>query len=204
LNRLLAGWLERNRGYILVLLINLLVTAGAIIWLRWPEPAPIRIIPPAPTSTPSPTATPQPLRVYISGAVVHPDVYRLPPDSIVKDAIDAAGGPAPGADLDRVNQAQPLHDGEQVYVPRAGEASPPVAQPSSPTPGASPARAGRVNINTATAQELETLPGIGPALAQRIVDYRAAHGPFQTIEQIKDVPGIGDAIFEKIKDLIEV
>ncbi|HET91069.1 MAG TPA: ComEA family DNA-binding protein, partial [Chloroflexi bacterium] len=116
-----------------------------------------------------PTATPPPLRVHVSGAVNQPAVYHLAPGCIVQDAIQAAGGPAPDADMSRINLAVELGDQQQVYVPRQGEtnAPPPVSG------GEAGGKAGGVvNLNTATAAELETLPRIGPATAQKIVEYR--------------------------------
>ncbi len=199
-------WLERNRGYIIVTLLNLIFIGGAVFFLRRPQPAAIEILLPTPTATPEPTATPRPLMVYVSGAVVQPDVYTLPPESIVKDAIVAAGGTSAEADLNRINLARRLRDEEQVYVPKLGEESPLVAPPlsdtSAPSPSAQPGA--KVNINTATAAELETLPRIGPALAQRIIEYRTDNGPFGSIEEIKNVKGIGQATFEQLKDEITV
>jgi competence protein ComEA len=151
----------------------------------------------------SPSPTPSPLRVYISGAVASADVYQLPPGSIVKDALLAAGGAAADADLDRINLAAQVTDGQHVYVPHAGEAVPVVAPPGQPVPGSTAGgAAGRLNINTATAEELETLPGIGPSLAARIVAHREARGPFSVPEDITQVSGIGPATFEKIRELI--
>ncbi len=210
----MTEWLERNRGHIIVLLINLAVTGALFFWLQRPVAAPLEIAPPQPTSapviTPSAqipieTATAALLRVYVSGAVAHPDVYRLPPGSIVKDAIQAAGGASGEADLSRVNLAQELRDQQQVVVPRAGE--PDVAPPASSAP---PGRSGdvpltgKVNINTATADELDTLPGVGAVTARNILDYRAANGPFKSIEDIQKVKNIGDATYQKLKDLITV
>jgi competence protein ComEA len=205
----MSGWLERNRGHILVLLLSLLAIAVSHIWIPYglrSPPASLTIATPQPTATPVPTATPGPLRVYVSGAVARPDVYELPRGGIVKDAVEAAGGFAADADRERINLAQSLYDGQQVYLPHLGEAKPPVASPAGSPAAATPAVAagGKVNINTATAQELEALPGIGPALAGRIVEYRTAHGPFRGIEEIKNVSGIGEKVFEEIKDLIEV
>ena len=204
----MADWLERNRGFILVTLINLALVGGLFFWLRRPVPTSLEIISPEPTPSPviTPTFTPAPLRVYVTGAVLHPDVYRLAPGSIVKEAIAAAGGATDDADLNRINLAQELRDQQQVYVPRTGEsdAPPPVigGEPSPPSGGSAPA--GKVNINTATAEELDTLPGIGPAIAQRIIDYRTVNGPFKSIEEITLVSGIGDATYEKFKDRIAV
>lgn len=201
----MTGWLERYRGYILIVLLNLVVLGGMLFFLRRPEPEPISILPPEPTATPLPAPTPWPLCVYVSGAVVHPDVYELAHDSIVKDAIEAAGGPTSEADLNRINLARRVHDEEQIYVPQKGEESPPVGPPSgSSLPSPSSQEGDKVNINTATVEELSTLPGIGPTKAQCIIDYRTANGPFQSIEDIKNVRGIGDATFEKLKDKIMV
>lgn len=198
-------WIERNRGHILVLLINLALIGALTVWQHVPSPAPIQLI--SPLSTPSPTSTPTPgwLRVHVAGAVQRPDVYHLAPGSIVKDALMKAGGPAPDADLSHANLALELHDQQQVYIPRQGEA--PVTSGSgaqSPTIGSIASPAAKVNINTATVEELAALPGIGPQLAQRIVDHREQRGPFTDIRQITQVSGIGDKTFERIKDRITV
>jgi competence protein ComEA len=200
-------WVERTRGHILVVIINLSVTLAAVIWLRLPPPSPVQLISPPPSAAPehAPTATQGLIRVYVAGAVVRPDVYRLAPDSIVKDAIQAAGGATAEADLPGLNLAQQVRDQERVYVPRVGEASaPPAVSGGSPTFSDDAQSSARVNINTATVEQLAGLPGIGPVLAQRIIDYRTLHGPFTTVQDITQVPGIGDAILEKIKDRITV
>jgi len=191
-------WLTRFRGYILILLVNAIVLGAVVVFLNRPEPKAIVVTP----ATPLPEPTPLPARivVYVSGAVQSPGVYELSDGARVDDAVQAAGGPAADADLARVNLAKRLRDEEQVYVPRVGETSPPV--PPAGTTGGS--AGGKININAATVAELETLPGVGPALAQRIVEYREEHGPFARIEDIKKVSGIGDKMFERIKDLITV
>lgn len=179
-------------------------------------PAAIEIVPPPPTATLSPTVellspTAALLRVYVSGAVARPAVYNLPPGSIIDDAVRAAGGFAADADPVAVNLAQGLVDGMQIYVPTAGEiAPPPVISAPAPVdvPGTSRmggiTMQGLIDLNTATQRDLEMLPGIGPATAEKIIAYREANGPFATIEAIMDVPGIGEAKFEAIKDLITV
>jgi competence protein ComEA len=131
--------------------------------------------------------------------VNRPDVYELPAGSIVKDAIKAAGGATGEADLDRINLALSVADGQHIYVPSRGEESPPVSPPTEP-PGTTSKAGGRININTASQSELETLPGIGPSKAQGIIENR----PYGSIEEIKKVPGIGEVTFQKIKDLITV
>jgi len=137
-----------------------------------------------------PTSTPGLLTVYVSGAVVNPGVYLLPYRSRVDAAILAAGGYAPGAELERINLAALLEDGQQIDVP--GIISP------------SHVNVGRMNINSATVSELDALPGIGPTTAQAIVDYRLQHGSFQIIQDIQNVPGIGPATYDRIKDYITV
>jgi competence protein ComEA len=137
--------------------------------------------------------------VYVSGAVTHPDVYELSPDSIVQDALSTAGGASDDANLDAVNLARPLSDGDQVYVPRVGEVVTPIPQEGGQ---AAPVAGGPVNINTADQAALESLPGIGPALAERIIDYREANGSFAAIEDIQNVSGVGPATFEGFRELI--
>ncbi len=193
----MEGLPERYKGILLFALIALTIAGVVLFQVLRPEPPPLILQSPTPSPLPSATPTPRPLRVYVSGAVHYPDVYSLPPDSIVKDAIVAAGGATEQADLDRINLALPVTDGQHIYVPHRGEENPPVQPPSRQSP-----TTGKVNINTADQSELETLPGIGPNLAKRIVDYRQAHGPFAQIEEIMNVSGIGPALFEKIRDSI--
>ncbi len=199
------GTARYHRGHIILYSVLSLIVGGVVGFFsphRQPS-TPIVVSTPIPTSTPLPTATPAPIRVHVSGAVRQPAVYELAPGSIVQDAVDAAGGPASDADLDCINLALELRDQQQVYVPRQGETSPPP-----PVSGGEPQGGGStglpININTATTAELETLPRIGPTMAQRIVEYREANGPFAAIEDIQNVPGIGPATFEGMKDLITV
>jgi competence protein ComEA len=145
-----------------------------------------------------PLPTPSPIRVHVVGAVIEPGLYTLAPDSIVKDAIQAAGGAQPDADLKTINLAAPLLDGQQIHIGSIQEIS--TTSDTSASSISSPST--KMNINTATAPELENLPGIGPSLAQKIVDHRQAHGPFLSIEDLTTVSGIGPAKLEQIKDLI--
>jgi competence protein ComEA len=191
----------RCRGYIILCSVLSLIVGAAIGYFvtRPQDSPPIIVSTPLPTPTPPPSPTPSPIRVHVAGAVHQPGVYRLPASSIVQDAIDVAGGPASDADLDRINLAIELRDQQQVYVPREGEtSSPPPVSGGEGSRGADTL----VNINTASQAELETLPRIGSELAERILDYREANGPFKTIEDIQSVPGIGPATFERLKDLI--
>lgn len=190
-------WLPRYKWLLFLGIVVLVLVAVILMQVLRPSSRPMILS----TSTPQPaqvlTPTPYTLRVYVSGAVHQPDVYILPQDSIVKDAMEAAGGPTEEADLERINLALPVTDGQQVHVPRQGEDNPPVQPPSR-----QPAGGGKVNINTADSATLESLPGIGPALAQRIIDHRQTHGPFERVEDVMKVSGIGEATFEGIQDLI--
>ena len=197
--------IRRHKGYIIFCSALSLVVGGVVGYFtpHHQPSAPIVVSLPPPTSTPFPTPTPAPIRVYVSGAVRQPAVYELPPGSIVQDAVDMAGGPASEADLDRINLALELFDQQQVYVPFQGEVdSPPVV--SGGEPGSTAPAGGLINVNTATVAELEALPRIGPTMAQRIVTYREANGPFAAIEDVQNVPGIGPATFEELEGLITV
>lgn len=155
----------------------------------------------------APPEEPAHLYVDVAGAVVSPGVYSLPEGSRVFAAIDAAGGFLADAASRYINQALPLTDGEQIYVPTWEEAEGEAAAvPQVPAAGNAPAGADsqRVNINTAGLSELTSLNGIGPGKAQAILDYREEHGGFSSIEEIKQVGGIGETIYDKIKAHIEV
>jgi len=194
----------RYRGYIIICSVISLIVGGAVGYFT-PRPrssAPIAISTPLPTTTPLPTPTPAAIRVHVTGAVISPAVYKLSPGSIVQDAVEVAGGPTTEADMEHINLALELEDQQQVYVPRQGEANPPALV--SGGDASSDGGPAVVNINTAMATELETLPRIGPTTAQRILEYREASGIFGSIEDIKNVPGIGPATFDGLKDLITV
>ncbi len=154
---------------------------------------------PGATATPRSTATPAPLSIYISGAVRQPQVVLLPPGSLLADALTAAGGPASNADLDSVNLALALKDHDHILIPTQ-----PAASPAPTMASETPVHGGIININTATIEELQTLPGIGATRAQDIVNYRLEHGPFQTIEEIRNVSGIGPVTFDKLAPYITV
>jgi competence protein ComEA len=142
--------------------------------------------------------TPVPLQVYVVGAVADPGLHLIPSGSRVKDAIDAAGGLLPIANAISINQAAFVEDGERVYVPdssqsRADSLSSSTLSAAGPT---------LININTAEKADLESLPGIGPVIAEKIIAYRNEKGYFRSIEAIMEVPGIGPGIFEGLKVLI--
>ena len=273
--------LERFKYPIFLLIAVALIAGAAVLLWRRPEPATLTILPPEPTPIPSPTLipsatpTPGPYAVYVTGAVASPEsVVMLPYRSRVIDALEAVGGPLDNADLERVNLAQILEDGDQIHVPTqepgadenaavtflvvtatpgmvtiyvTGEVIRPQSVLSLPagsrvedaiqaaggtTENADlsgvnpsqilndgdmvyvPSRTGEniqtptpnhpplVHINAATTAELETLPGIGPSLAQAIIDYRTEHGPFASLEDLDNVPGLGAGKLDEIRDLI--
>lgn len=134
------------------------------------------------------------LYVHVSGAVSHPGLYRLDPHSRVVDAVAAAGGFADEADSDAVNLARDVTDGEQLHVPREGEAP----------DDASPEHDVLVDLNTADIAELDTLPRIGPALAERIVAWREQNGRFRSVDDLLAVPGIGEKMLANLRDLVRV
>ena len=150
--------------------------------------------------------------VDVDGAVAHPGLYKLPPGSRVQAALAAAGGLSPQADVHRINRAAKLHDGQKLYVLSQGESTPPLAASSGQgcegqactsaeggVAGSDAEGQGLVNINTANATQLTQLPGVGPAIAQKIIDYRTANGPFTSVDDLTKVPGIGAAKLAQIK-----
>ena len=157
-----------------------------------------------------PSVTPEPQEIFVDvcGAVNQPGVYEMDPDSRVFQAIEAAGGMTEEASGISVNQAQPLSDGQQVYVPTVQEAEEGSFVPAVPeTTGTGESMGtedGIVNLNTADAETLKTLSGIGDSKAQAILAYREEHGGFSSIEEIMQVSGIKDAMFQKIRDKIKV
>ena len=173
------------------------LTAIAVVLLLLatrPEPVRITILPSAPTATAGPTPTAAPITVYVTGAVAQPEtLLSLPAGSRIQDALDAVGGTLPDADLSRVNLAARLRDGDQIHVPALAEPEPalPTAQDG-----------GLVNVNAATLEALQTLPGIGPVTAQAILDYRDANGPFADLPALDNVAGIGPATLEEIAPFV--
>lgn len=194
-----------SRAEILGLVVVLAVTlGGAGLWYVRSLPRPVEVASVAQTGRPAgASASPSPalmLLVDVAGWVRSPGVYEFPEGARVIDAIDAAGGARPGAMLQALNLAAPLVDGTQVLVPREGEQG--VVPPAAGGGGA--VAGGLINVNTATAAELETLPGVGEVLAQRIIDHRTENGPFTSVDQLVDVSGIGDAILGSIRELVTV
>jgi competence protein ComEA len=190
-----------SRGEIAGLVVVLVaVLGGAGLWYARSLPKPVTIAEAAPgaaqqvSSSPSPTIT---LIVDVAGAVREPGVYEFAEGDRVIDAIERAGGSMPKADLSLLNLAAPLADGTQILVPKTGAAA--VGVPGAVAAGSS---SGLININSASATELEALSGIGEVLAATIVEYRTQNGPFASVEDLMDVSGIGPATLDEIRDQV--
>jgi competence protein ComEA len=200
--------------------LALVLAIVAAVWTR-PAPAMIEVRPRE--RLPTPTTM---IYVHVAGGVVEPGVLSLPSGSRVFEAIDAAGGRTEDADDSELNLAAPVTDGQKLIIPQrlpptptplpqpvaAAEPDPPLppptAAPRPPTPrpaAQSGAAAGaRINVNTASQRVLESLPGIGPVTARRIIDHREVNGPFTSVEQMRDLRVINNSVYERIKDLVTV
>ncbi|MBI5823116.1 MAG: ComEA family DNA-binding protein [Chloroflexi bacterium] len=189
----------KNALYVLLGVMAGFVLAGVLVFVsRAPAGQPI-LLQPAPTQPP--------VVVHVIGAVPRPGLYEFAEGARVQDAIDAAGGLLASASVDSINLAALLVDGEQLTIPYQEGAAPAEAptEPELPNSGQNGnPQNDLININTATLEELDTLPGIGVTTAQRIIDYRTANGPFESIEEILNVSGVGPATFEEMKDLITI
>jgi len=191
-----------SRGEIAGLIVLLVaVLGGAGLWYARSLPKPVTIAESGPgtaqvPSSPSPSVT---LIVDVAGAVREPGVYEFVEGDRVIDAIDRAGGSLPKGDLSLLNLAAPLTDGTQILVPKAGP--PGAVVPGGSAPGST---GGLININSASATELELLSGIGEVLAATIVEYRNTNGPFASVEDLMDVSGIGPATLDEIRDQVTV
>jgi competence protein ComEA len=190
----------KNALYVLLGVMAGFALAGVLVFVSRPPAGEPIILLPAPTKAP--------LAVHVVGAVPRPGLYEFAEGARVQDAIDAAGGMLAGANVDALNLAAPLEDGQQLAIPYKEGSAPTEASaslfalPGSTEVPTSDPNVELVNINTATLEELNALPGIGPTTAQKIIDYRDANGAFSVIEDIMNVSGIGPATFEEIKDLI--
>jgi competence protein ComEA len=199
---------RRHPFAIVILLVTLVVAICTAIALSGhqqvteaapPLPAAISAAP-ATTSTPPPPAT---LVISVVGKVAHPGLVTLLGGARVADAIRAAGGAVPGTNDLALNLARKLADGEQIYVgiPVPADAAP-ADDPGQPTANSSATPAAKIDLNTATADQLDALPGVGPATAQHILTWREQHGHFNSIGQLRDVQGIGDGRFAKLEKLV--
>jgi competence protein ComEA len=202
--------LTQHRTAAVILIIALLAAIGIAITLstQQPETEAPPLLPAAVSQAPT-TAAPKTtttLVISVVGKVMNPGLVTLPNGARVADALKAAGGPIPGTDDTTLNLARRLTDGEQIYV---GIPTPAAENQLQGTPAPTDRKGGKaadpttkINLNTATAAELQTLPGIGPTMSQRILSWRAQHGQFDSITQLKDVGGIGAAKFAKLEQLV--
>jgi competence protein ComEA len=185
-----------------VFAVVVLVAAVGFVVFHRPPLAPAIQLPRADSapagSTPTTTGE---VVIDVAGAVGRPGVVRLGGPGRVVDAIAAAGGATPDADLNQVNLAAKVSDGDRVYVPRRGESPPPI---SSAGGAGTAAPTGPIDLNRATVEQLDALPGVGPATAKAIVDFRTRHGSFRTVDDLLSVPGIGPAKLANLKPLVRV
>ena len=214
--------LESQHRKIIIVLVVVMLAGGGYWMLKHFHPAlflgepdfVVETEAAPPPSTPPSTAPKSEIVVHVMGAVKSPGVYHLSTEVRIHEAIEKAGGKTDQADIHSLNLAAKIRDGEQIYVPEIRKI-PDVEQtiPTAPSAAASrqpyprsPASSdgSRININTATAKELQTLRGIGPTMAQRIVEYRQTSGRFATVEELTHVKGIGEKTLEKIRDSIAV
>ena len=193
----------KNALYVLLGVMAGFILAGTLLFVSRAPAGEAIILQPAPTRAP--------ISVHVIGAVPRPGLFELAEGARVQDAIDAAGGLLAVADENALNLAALLDDGQQLNIPYKTGSEPVDDDGVSDLPSSSDTEGSSqdpdtelVNINTATLEELDTLPGIGPTTAQKIIDYRTENGPFSVIEDIMNVSGIGPATFEDIQDLITV
>jgi competence protein ComEA len=208
---MLAG-AGRQRVAVALLVVAALI-GGGLVWARaTPRVAGAtgqdtvapsdQTLPRAAPDTSATAASSGQVAVHVAGRVRRPGLVHLPAGSRVHDAIRAAGGVTSGADLDAVNLARKLTDGEQIRVPAPGDPAPPPDAAMTPGgPGTTPSAP--LDLNTATPEQLDTLPGVGEVTVNRIITYRSAH-PFTTVDELLEVPGIGQRRFDQLKELVTV
>jgi competence protein ComEA len=197
----MAEFLLQHRRHLLaaaVALVLLLLAAHLLLPASTTTPA--APLPPSPGLGAGATEAPH-ARVVVDvvGAVRRPGLYRLEQGSRIADAVARAGGATPKAELAQVNLAAPLADGEQVVIPKRG--LPVAVAPAAGSSGGA-AATGPVQLSTATLEQLDTLPGVGPATAQKILDYRAKHGAFRSVDELDAVPGIGPKRLDQLRDVV--
>lgn len=187
---------RRQAIVVCVLALVLLAAAGKLLGARQPvaqkRAAPVKLLSAAGGSRAQ-------LLIDVSGAVHRPGVYKLPTGSRVNDALLEAGGATGKADLTLINRAATLTDGQQVLVPEKVSAASTAATPSG---SAATAAAAPIHLNSATVEQLDELPGVGPATADRIIEYRTTNGPFKTVDELDSVSGIGPAKLAELRDLV--
>jgi competence protein ComEA len=191
--------LSRRRILLAAGCLALLLFVGSKLLAR-PQTSAALAPPAAPPTETAAAATA--VVVDVVGAVRRPGLYRLEQGARVADAVSRAGGATPKADLALINLAAPLADGEQVVVPKRGSAALGTPSAAAGSGGAGGAPTGPVHLSTATLEQLDSLPGIGPVTAQKILDYRQKHGAFTSVDELDAVPGIGPARLDQLKDLV--
>ena len=186
--------------------IGVVVTALGVWWVVRVPPPPVETTIPLATTVSiavqSVGSAPAVLVVHVAGEVVAPGVYELPAGARMVDAIDAAGGPSSRADTDAINLATPLADAQQVFVPRKGAPVRRVTESGASADDA--AQDGTINVNTASASALESLPGVGPQTAQAIIEHRTKNGPFLAVDELLNVRGIGPAKLAAMRAKVRV
>ena len=188
-------------------IITGLALAGVFLLFQGDDNAPIQVVLPTPEAKETPASSSGNVQVHISGAVVNPGVYRLSAEQRLADAVAEAGGATADANLDAVNLAQWLKDGQQYHVPKAGEVQTAQSEAADSPALVAPADTGcggLMDLNTASEAQLDTLPRIGPVRAGDIVAYRELNGPFASIDQVTEISGIGPATLEGIRPLVAV
>ena len=197
---------------VLSAIVTGLALAGIFLLFRGDDNAPIQVLLPTPEAAETPVVEAVPsadVRVHVSRAIAAPGVYRLSAEERLADAVAVAGGATAHADLDAVNLAQWLQDGQQYHIPRAGETPPAraavtdAAVPAA-VPAADPGCGGLMDLNAASEADLDTLPRIGPVRAGDIVAYREQNGPFTSVDEITEISGIGPATLAGIRPLVAV
>jgi len=187
--------ISRRRALAYVLVLLAVVTLAGRIALTNENTSPAAV----PVKMEAAKAPARKILVHVVGRVAHPGLYSIPDGSRVNDAITRAGGPRPRAALELVNLAAPVADGQQVIVPSKKDAAQATASgPAGSLPG------GRVHLSSATLEQLDELPGIGPVTAQKIIDYRTEHGAFGSVDELDAVSGIGPARLEELRDLVDL
>jgi len=191
------------------LLLGVLVTGAILLISRPTQGMPVELFPapsPSPTSPPAPTKTPEPIMVQIKGEIVSPGSYSLAKDSRLDDLITAAGGITSSADENRINYMAIVHDGDYFYIPTFDEDIPETASnaPGNLNIGDGDSFDYPIDLNAASQEALESLPGIGPSKASDILAYREEHGPFASVDDLVNVPGIGASTVETLRDFLIV
>jgi competence protein ComEA len=182
---------------IIGIFIGLILAGLLYLTVRAPAGKPVELLP---------TPTPEPIVVYVTGAVQRPGVYKIPRDSRLVDAIQQAGGFLEGADLTQVNLAEKVEDGAQIVIPGVKDFPTPqlIIGGSGILVTPTPPAGQLVNLNSASVELLDQLPGIGPTVAQKIVDYRKENGPFTRVDDLLKIPGIGPSTLDEIRGLVTV